>query len=135
MRGLVGAWRLQSAQFELSDSGERIDLYGAAPSGRLVLTADGQMSAILTRADRAAADGADRLYASMMAYSGVYRLEGAAFITTVDVAWAPAWLETEQIRFFELAGDRLSLVSPEQDHPLFPGRLGRGRLAWRREAG
>jgi hypothetical protein len=133
MSGLTGAWRLLSAQFELSDSGERIDLYGAAPAGRLILTPDGRMSAILTRADRTPADGAAGLFASMMAYSGVYRVEGSAFITTVDVAWTPAWIETEQTRVFELTGDRLSLVSPEQDHPLFPGRPGRGRLSWLRE--
>ncbi len=133
--GLIGSWRLESALFEPSDSGERIDLYGSSPIGRLILTSAGRMAAILVRSDRSAAGDPAALYATMMAYSGTYHVDGAGFTTTVDVAWTPTWVGTEQARFFELEGDRLSLVTGEQTHPLFPGRPGRGRLTWRRENG
>jgi hypothetical protein len=68
----------------------------------------------------------------MMAYSGKYRAEGEnKFITTVDVAWHPAW-NGEQTRFFALNGDVLSITTAQQTVPQFPGRPGRGVLRWRR---
>jgi Lipocalin-like domain len=135
-RRLVGTWRVVSAQFEYADTGECRDMYGPNPSGYLILTDNGRMMGMLTAADRAAPENeADRagLFESMMAYSGKFRVEGDdEFITTVDLAWHPAWNRTEQTRFFKLDGDALSITSAQQTHPLFPGRLGRGVLVWRR---
>jgi hypothetical protein len=47
----------------------------------------------------------------MFAYTGIYRLEGDKWITKVDVSWNPAWLGTEQVRFFKFDGDRLQVIS------------------------
>ncbi|WP_293372759.1 lipocalin-like domain-containing protein [Phenylobacterium sp.] len=133
MSSLVGSWRLVSAQYEFSDAAEPIPMYGAAPLGRLILTGDGRMSAMITCGDRSAAEDEAGLFRGMMAYSGAYRVEADHFVTEVDLAWSPAWIGTAQTRFFEIEGDLLSLVTANQDHPLFPGRAGRGRLVWRRE--
>ncbi|HYI82147.1 MAG TPA: hypothetical protein VEX11_02925 [Acetobacteraceae bacterium] len=46
---------------------------------------------------------------------------------------APAWEGTEQRRFFELDGDRLTLRTGVQEHPRFPGRAGVGTFTWTRE--
>ena len=136
-RRLIGTWRLISIQFELADIGERFDLYGPHPLGFLILTEGARLMGMVTSADREPprdeADGA-ALFESMMAYSGKYRVEGEdKFITSVDLAWHPAWSGTEQTRFFKLDNGMLSITTAEQTHPLFPDRLGRGVLIWRRE--
>ena len=136
MPQMIGTWKLVSVQFEAADTGECVDMYGERPLGFLILTEDGRMMAIVTAGGRAppkdeAASVA--LFESMMAYSGKYRVEGAdRFITAVDVAWHPAWHGTEQTRFFELDGDMLTITTAQQTHPMFPGRMGRGVLGWRR---
>lgn len=132
---MTGTWRLTSICFEFADTGERVDMYGANPLGFLVLTEDGRFIGLVTAANRALpqteADSA-ALFRSMMAYTGEYRIDGDRFITNVDVAWHPAWNGTEQTRFFTLSGDTLSITTPQQTHPLFPDRVGRGVLGWRR---
>jgi hypothetical protein len=37
----------------------------------------------------------------------MYRLEGDKWITKVDVAWSPEFVDIEQTRFFKVEGDRL----------------------------
>ena len=132
---VVGTWQLVSIQFEFADTGECVDAYGPRPSGYLILTDGGRLMGLVTAADRLPpATDADRaaLFESMMAYSGIYRIEGEdKFVTTVDLAWHPAW-NGEQTRFFELHGDKLSITTAQLTHPGFPGRPGRGVLVWRR---
>jgi len=48
-------------------------------------------------------DRAD-LLKSMVAYTGMYRIEGDKWITKVDVSGNPAWVGTEQARFFRFDG-------------------------------
>jgi hypothetical protein len=133
---LVGTWQLLSARYELADTGESGDAYGANPLGSLILTDNGRMMTIVTSTDRAPPKdeaGKAALFESMMAYSGEYRVEGEdMFITTVDLAWHPAWNDTEQTRFFQLDGNTLSITTAQLTHPLFPGRMARGVLVWRR---
>jgi hypothetical protein len=132
---LVGIWKLQLIQFEFADTGESVDVYGPNPSGYLILT-EARMMAIVTRSDRMPpkedADGA-ALFKTMMAYTGTYRVEGDdKFITDVDLAWHPAWNGTQQARFFKVDGDALSITTAQQNHPMFPGRTGRGVITWKR---
>jgi lipocalin-like protein len=133
---LVGTWQVVSLQFEFADTGECRDTLGPNPSGFLILTDNGRLMVILASPARAAPKSeADRavLFESMMAYSGKYRVEGDdKFITTVDLAWHPEWNGTEQTRFFKLDGDTLSITTPQQTLPLFPGRTGRGLVVWQR---
>lgn len=134
---LVGAWTLSTAEWELVDTGERFDMYGPNPRGAITFAATGRMVALVTSsssvppktdADRAA------LTKEMMSYSGKFRIEGTdQFITSVDLAWHPAWIGTEQARFFKVESDTLSIASREQKHPSFPGKLVRGHLFWKRD--
>jgi hypothetical protein len=48
----------------------------------------------------------------LVAYTGKYRLEGDKWITSVDVAWNPAWVGTEQSRNFKVEGNRLKVLTP-----------------------
>jgi len=132
---LTGTWKLSSAQFEFADTGERVDMYGPHPSGYLIVTEEGRTMVILARADRASpkqdADGA-MLFKAMMAYTGNCTIEGDTFTTKVDVAWHPDWTGTEQTRFFKLDGDVLSIMTAQQTHPMYPGRMLRGILRYTR---
>jgi hypothetical protein len=134
---LVGAWKLVSMQFEFSDTGERVDMFGPHPLGRLVLTEGGQMVAVITPGGRARPK-ADADYAALFrdlcCYSGHYRIEGDRFVTRVDVAWHPAWEGSAQKRTYKLDGDTLTLTTEHTDRPsYYPGRAGRGVLTWVRE--
>jgi len=63
------------------------------------------------------------MFNEMVAYTGLVRSDGPGrFITTVDVAWNPAW-GGEQLRFFTVDGDRLTIRTDEQTFPQFPGLL------------
>lgn len=133
---LVGTWKLKSFQFEFADTGEAVDMYGSNPNGYLILNADDRMMAIVASGDRKPpkdAAGNAALFNSMMAYTGKYRLEGDdQFITTVDLAWHPAWMGTEQARHFTVNGDMLSITSAVVTHPMFRGRNGKNVVKWTR---
>ena len=129
----VGTWKLSGGEVEFQDSGERRPLYGPDRMGYITFTHDGRMFGIIegdsrkppqTDEDRA------RLLRTMIAYSGLYRLEGDKWITAVDVAWNPTWIGTQQVRFYKLDGDRL-VVSTEWVPSLnFPGKTARIFVTW-----
>jgi lipocalin-like protein len=133
---LVGTWQLVSVKFELTDTGESMDMYGSEPLGYFILTAEGRLMVIETARDRQPpqndVDNAS-LFKSMLAYSGHCRvLDDNRFVTNVDVAWHPAWMNTEQTRAFEIDGDLLSVSTVGMVHPNFPGRTGQAVVRWRR---
>jgi len=131
---LVGTWKVVSFQFEFEGTDERRDVYDEHPTGFIIITADGRMMTVVTASNRSRDAAPSVLLDSMTAYSGRYRLQGEdCLITTVDSAWHPAWVGTEQIRFFKLVGDTLTITSPIQQHPKFPGRRIRGVIFWQKE--
>jgi hypothetical protein len=135
-RMLVGSWRLQSLGITFSDTGERIDQFGPSPVGRMVLAASGRIMFLFGKPDReppsSAADKAD-LFESMVSYTGTVKMDGPGrFITTIDLAMNPA-VRGEQVRLFELVGDRLSIHTPEQTLARYGNRLLIADLIWIRE--
>ena len=124
---LFGWWRILSFQIEFEDTDERADTYGAEPLGYIVIERDRMMS-ILTSKERPDNDPA-ALFESMIAYSGRCRIEDEGkLIIHIDTAWHPAWIGTEQVRFFKIDRDFLSITTAWQMHPSFPGRMARGVL-------
>jgi Lipocalin-like domain len=129
----VGTWKLLSFQYEFEDSDERDEPYGSSPVGHLIFTEERLMTLFAAR-ERAKDAPASELLGSMMAYSGRYRLQGDdCFITTVDGAWQPAFIGTEQVRFFKIDGETLVAASPFRDDPKYPGRRVRGVATWRKD--
>jgi hypothetical protein len=111
---LIGVWKLLSYQTEFQDGGPKRALFGERPTGYIVFTSEGRMMAIIEAEGRKApSSDADRaaLLTSVIAYSGKYRVEGNRWITTVDTAWNPAWVGTDQVRSYELVGDRLTVTA------------------------
>jgi hypothetical protein len=132
----VGSWRLQSLGITFSDTGERIDQFGPSPVGRMVLAASGRIMFLFGKPDRkppsSATDNAD-LFDSMVSYTGTVKMDGPGrVITTIDLAMHPAF-SGEQVRFFELVGNRLRIGTPEQTLPVYGNRLLIADLIWIRE--
>jgi hypothetical protein len=109
-RSLVGTWKVLAFEAVSPATGEREPARGDHPSGYTIFTPEGCMSVLITNEGRKAPgtdqDRAD-LFQTMVAYTGVYRVEGDRWITKVDVAANPALVGTEQERTFLLAGDEL----------------------------
>jgi hypothetical protein len=133
---LLGVWRLESFYTEFKATGERKDVYGERPNGYLVFTPEKRMIGIVTAEQRNKPNtDEDRIAAfrSMIAYSGIYRVEGDRWVTKVDVAWTEAWTGTEQMRVFKLESDKLTVTAMWQPNPNLPGNPEtRGVLVWTR---
>ena len=128
---LLGWWKIASFHVELEDTGECVDTYGVDPLGHMVITDDRMMS-ILTSRERTDKDAA-ALFETMMAYSGSCRIEDEVrLVIKVDAASHPAWVGSEQLRFFNVDGDTLSITTAWQTHPKFPARMARGVLTAQR---
>ena len=117
---LIGSWQLLSAQLEMADTKERLDLLGPSPVGRTIFTRNGRMATILTASGRTAAVDVPSTAAAKVVFS-------------CDTAWHPAWAGTEQVRFYEFNGDRLTLRTNRLSHPSHPGREVYGIIEWQRE--
>jgi len=126
---LLGSWKIISYEREIQSTGERQPIWGKNPTGYIIFTPEGLFMAVLTGEGRKAPstehDRAE-LFNTMFAYTGRYRLEGDKWITKVDVAWQPARVGTEQVRYFRFDGDRLQVITAWMP-PLTPSEQGMGR--------
>jgi Lipocalin-like domain len=130
---LLGTWKLVEFYIEFDDNHERADRLGPNPVGYLVFTEE-RLITLMTARERKTDATAGELLESMIAYSGQYRLQGDdCFITTVDSAWQPVWIGTEQVRFFKTDGEMLSATSALREEPKYPRRPFRGVAIWRKD--
>ena len=126
---VLGTWKLISYEFEVQSTGERQPIWGKNPTGYIIFTPEGLFMAVLTGEGRKSPNtDQDRaeLFNTMFAYTGRYRIEGDKWITKVDVAWLPARVGTEQVRYFKFEGDRLQVITAWMP-PLTPAQQGTGR--------
>lgn len=96
---------------------------GDQPTGYVIFTPEGRLSAMSTAEGRQSGSSAEErsaLLSSMIAFSGTYRLEGDRWITQVDVAWSPEWVGSEQTRFFAIDGDVLTVHTSWRVMPNWP---------------
>lgn len=134
---LVGSWHLLSFELRVvEDDGAPRHPFGEHPIGRIVLTSAHTMAAFISAANRKPSTNqaeAAALLASMTGYTGKFRIEGDKFITTVDGAWNEIYRGTEQVRYFRVDGDKLSIRTPEQASAILPGKRTVATLVWERE--
>ncbi|MFT9096825.1 MAG: lipocalin-like domain-containing protein [Gluconobacter cerinus] len=117
---IVGTWKLVSYQVELQGSEEYIDAMGDFPRGRVIFTIDGWVAFNLEGAGRKPAHSDEdraNLMQTLVAYIGRYRIEGNQWVTTVQTAWAPEWVGTEQRRTVTINGDSAHVVTPWRKMP------------------
>jgi hypothetical protein len=137
-RALIGTWKLKSVVREDAGTGERSDQLGADPDGYLSYLSDGRMYTILVAGERikpdaAAPSDAERaaLHKSMIAYAGTYTVEGNKVVHHVDISWNGMWTGTDQVRFFKLEGDTLTIKMAPNKNPI-DGREGVAIVVWQK---
>jgi hypothetical protein len=135
---LIGTWKLTAFVREVSATGERYNQLGEHPEGYLGYAADGRMYAILVAGERVKPheqaptdEEALKLYRSMIAYAGTYTVEGNKVIHHVDISWNGARAGGDQVRFFTLQGDTLTIKTEPNKSPI-DGREGVGILTWQK---
>jgi hypothetical protein len=113
---LLGSWRMVSWKKEFVATGKAVDALGPDPQGFITYTADGRVSVIVVPRDRPApaelppSDAEKvRLFDSLFAYAGTYTLDDDKVVHHLDTTWNQAWSGTDQVRFYKLAGNRLSI--------------------------
>src|SRR5258708_23699012 len=111
----LGTWKLKSYVVTFS-TGRHSTPYGEHPTGYLSYSADGRMEAIGAASGRIVPAGIAppdnervALYDTMFAYAGTYSVETGRVIHHVDISWNEVWTGTDQIRFFEVNGNTLTL--------------------------
>jgi hypothetical protein len=70
-----------------------------------------------------------QLLGSMVAYAGTYTLGDKKVVHHIDISWNQGWTGTDQVRFFELDGERLTITTAPYRSYL-DGREGRSILVW-----
>ena len=135
---LVGTWKLKSYLREVAATGERYNERGEHPNGYLAYSADGRMYAIITWENRIAPrdvvptnDERVKLFSTMISYAGTYTFDAEKVVHHVDISWNQNWTGTEQVRFYKLDGDMLTITSAPAKN-FTDGREGRSILVWER---
>ncbi|TYO61070.1 lipocalin-like domain-containing protein [Bradyrhizobium hipponense] len=135
---VIGTWRLRSYVRERISDGRRHNQFGEAPIGYIGYAADGRMYAIFTRNDRIVPrdvvptdqEGAE-LLSTMVAYAGTFSLGRNIIVHHIDTSWNQAWTGTDQVRYFVLDGDKLTVTTAPYRSYL-DGSMGRSILVWNR---
>jgi hypothetical protein len=136
-----GTWKLVSWKIEQAN-GEVIDPpLGPDPLGWIIYQPGGRMCVELMRPDRpnfasnnlmeATPEEVEAAFEGYVSYGGSYEVnEQERFVIhRIELSWFPNLVGTEQKRFFEFAGDRLTLRTP----PLtLLGEAQVHRLIWQR---
>jgi hypothetical protein len=119
----IGTWKLVSSEFRRSD-GEVTYPMGRNASGMLMYDASGHMSAQIIRPDRPAFASGDQFkgtpeeiksaFKGCVSYFGTYEVDEEKGTVThhVEGSLFPNWVGTDQRRFFQFSGDRLTLSTP-----------------------
>ena len=119
-----GTWKLVSWKIERAN-GELVDSpLGPAPLGWIMYHPDGCMCAALMRPDRpkfasnnlmeAASEEIKAGFEGYISYCGYYEInEQERFVTHhLQLSWFPNLVGSDQKRYFEFTGDRLTLRTP-----------------------
>jgi hypothetical protein len=133
---VLGTWKLRSYEREETATGRRHNQFGERPDGYLGYAPDGRMYAFFIRQDRVhpldvvpTEEEGVQLIGSMVAYAGTYTLGDKQVVHHIDISWNETWTGTDQLRFFELDGNMLTITTaPYRSHQ--DGKEGRSILVW-----
>lgn len=116
---LVGTWKLVSASSSTDKGDINKTVYGRNPTGFITYTPDGRMMAIIADDGRKPLSVADRVsalveerawaFSTFSAYAGRYTFTGDKVIHHVEAASMQNRVNTDQVRFVTLQGDRITL--------------------------
>lgn len=118
---LVGTWRLVSASASTA-TGIDDAPFGAGPTGFLIYTPEGRMSAMISHGGRKPLSGTDRIsapaeeraeaFATFFSYGGRYSIDGDKVIHHVEISSVQNWVNTDLVRLIRFDGDRIKLRTP-----------------------
>jgi hypothetical protein len=137
---LLGTWRLKSFLREVAGTGERYNQLGDHPDGYISYSPDGRMMVFFVSGDqpRPRNEPSDeeriKLHKSMLAYGGTYSVSPGKVVHHIDIEWDGRRLGTDQVRFFTVEGDTLSIRTEPNKSPI-DGRDGVGILTFERVRG
>ena len=117
---ISGTWIIARDQVEVESRGEVIDAMVDPCRGRVIFTNDGWIACNIEGTGRGPAHSdaeRSRLMQTLVAYIGRNRIEGNQWVTTVQTAWAPEWVGTEQRRTVKIEGDTAQVVTPWRKMP------------------
>ena len=121
---VLGTWKLKSWVREVTATGEKFNQMGEHPSGYLGYSADGRMYATITADNRIKPldpnptdEQRVKLHQTMTAYAGTYTVLPDKVIHHVDISWNEAWTGTDQVRFFKLDGNTLTITGAPNKSP------------------
>jgi Lipocalin-like domain len=133
---LLGTWKLKQFVREVTGTGERYNQLGPHPEGILTYSKDGRMSVLLLAGDRVKPRGdvptdeeSTSLYRTMIAYAGTFTVDGPKVVHHVELSWNGARAGTDQVRFYVLEGDTLTIKTSPNKSPI-DGREGAGILVF-----
>jgi hypothetical protein len=137
---LIGTWKLKSYMREIAATGERYNERGEHPAGYLSYAPDGRMNAIITWENRAkpreavpSDDERIKLFSTMISYAGTYTFDAEKVVHHVDISWNQSWTGTDQVRFYKLDGNTLTITTA-LNKSFVDGRESRSILVWERLA-
>jgi hypothetical protein len=132
---LLGTWRLKAFVREVTGTGERYNQLGDHPDGYISYTPDGRMMVFFVSGDqpRPSSEPSDqeriKLHKSMLVYGGTYTVSGGKVVHHIDIEWSGRRLGTDQVRFYTVDGDTLSIKTETNKSPI-DGREGVGILTF-----
>jgi Lipocalin-like domain len=138
-QGLIGSWTMTSCVIQVIGEGtSQCFGSGAGQKGFLVATREGRWMGYFSATNRKPATSVDdraALLGSMNAYVGRYSVDGNKITINVDGSHNEIYTgpNQQQVRFFTLDGDKLSVRTPEQDSAARPGKRAFSTLSFERE--
>ena len=75
-----------------------------------------------------------KLHQTMFAYAGTYTVYTDRVIHHVDVSWNEAWTGTDQVPFFKIEGNILTITAAPNKNPM-DGREGHSVIVWEKVKG
>jgi Lipocalin-like domain len=134
---LLGNWKLVSFFTQDVQTKQRSNVFGEHPDGFAGITLERLFAFVAAEGRKApqAPEEQAAAFRTVVAYTGKWRLEGEKIITKVDVAWNPAWVGTEQVRYWRVDGNKLFITTAPMSVPSPDGteKMLIGTAVWEKE--
>jgi len=116
---IMGTWHLVSVLEKIDNEPVRIDPMWVHPDGYLNYGSDNRMMVIIISGNRKVSANhketdtqSAALFHSMTSYAGTYKISGNKIIHQIDVSWNQKWNNTNQTRYYQINGNKLTLTLP-----------------------